>query len=64
MASPTSQADLQRTRYRTATVNGRKVFYREAGDPHFSHHCSTAWTSDEQPNVSRADSCSRLTNST
>ena len=28
-----SQADSQLTHYRTATVNGRKVFYREAGDP-------------------------------
>ena len=31
--SPILQADSQLTHYRTATVNGRKVFYREAGDP-------------------------------
>ena len=33
MASPIAQAKSQFTHYRTATVNGRKVFYREAGDP-------------------------------
>ncbi len=33
MASPTSQAQSRLTYYRTANVNGRKVFYREAGDP-------------------------------
>ncbi len=32
MASPASQIESQRTHYRTATVDGRKVFYREAGD--------------------------------
>jgi pimeloyl-ACP methyl ester carboxylesterase len=33
MASSTPQANSHLTHYRTATVNGRKVFYREAGDP-------------------------------
>ena len=33
IAFPISQADSQLTYYRTATVNSRKVFYREAGDP-------------------------------
>ena len=33
MAHSTPQAKSQLTHYRTATVNGRKVFYREAGDP-------------------------------
>jgi pimeloyl-ACP methyl ester carboxylesterase len=33
VASPTSHVPSQRTSYRTATVKGRKVFYREAGDP-------------------------------
>lgn len=33
MAAPTSQADSRLARYRTATVNVRKVFYREAGEP-------------------------------
>ena len=33
MASPTSQPKSHLTHYRTATVNSRKVFYREAGDP-------------------------------
>jgi pimeloyl-ACP methyl ester carboxylesterase len=33
MASLRSQAQSQCTHYRTATVNGRKVFYREAGEP-------------------------------
>ena len=33
MAPSTPQAKSQLTHYRTATVNGRKVFYREAGDP-------------------------------
>ena len=32
MSSTTAQHDL-RTHHRTATVSGRKVFYREAGDP-------------------------------
>ena len=59
MASPLSQAKLHLTHYRTATVNGRKVFYREAGDPKLSDDCPIAWTSDKQPDVSRADSCSR-----
>jgi hypothetical protein len=35
MARSTPQAKSQLTHYRTATVNGRKVFYREAGDPSF-----------------------------
>ena len=56
MAHSTPQAKSQLTHYRTATVNGRKVFYREAGDPESSHNCSIAWASDEQPNVSRTDS--------
>jgi pimeloyl-ACP methyl ester carboxylesterase len=33
MESSISRADSQLTHYRRATVNGRKVFYREAGDP-------------------------------
>jgi len=33
MATSTPQAKSQLTHYRTATVNGHKVFYREAGDP-------------------------------
>ena len=33
MAPSTQQAKSQLTYYRTAAVNGRKVFYREAGDP-------------------------------
>ena len=33
MASPILQAKSHLTHYRTATVNSRKVFYREAGDP-------------------------------
>jgi hypothetical protein len=33
MASSVSQAKSHMTHYRRATVNGRKVFYREAGDP-------------------------------
>ncbi|MGB6686634.1 MAG: alpha/beta fold hydrolase [Terracidiphilus sp.] len=33
MTPSISQADSQLTHYRAATVNGRKVFYREAGDP-------------------------------
>jgi pimeloyl-ACP methyl ester carboxylesterase len=33
MASSIPQADSQSTRYRTATVNNRTVFYRQAGDP-------------------------------
>src|SRR5271170_4984158 len=33
MAPSTPQAKSQLTYYRTATVKGRKVFYREAGDP-------------------------------
>jgi pimeloyl-ACP methyl ester carboxylesterase len=32
MAATTAQVDSRLTRYRTANVNGRKVFYREAGD--------------------------------
>ena len=46
MAPSISQADSQLTHYRTATVNSRKVFYREAGEPQFSHDCSVAWSSD------------------
>ena len=34
MSAATEQRDL-RTHHRTASVNGRKVFYREAGDPAF-----------------------------
>ncbi len=33
MASATQQNDLPLTHHRIATVNGRKVFYREAGNP-------------------------------
>ena len=33
MTSSISQGQSQITYYRTATVNGRKLFYREAGDP-------------------------------
>ncbi len=33
MAFPASQALSRLTYYRTANVNGRKVFYREAGEP-------------------------------
>ncbi len=33
MASSILQAKSHLTHYRTATVNSRKVFYREAGDP-------------------------------
>ena len=32
MAYPILQAKSHLTHYRTATVNSRKVFYREAGD--------------------------------
>ncbi len=35
MASSISQATSHVTYYRTATVNGRKVFYREAGSPSY-----------------------------
>ena len=33
MASSIPKTDSKLTHYRTATVNSRKVFYREAGDP-------------------------------
>src|SRR5271156_4462343 len=33
MAPSISQTDSQLTHYRTAIVNSRKLFYREAGDP-------------------------------
>ncbi len=33
MVPPIPQTDLARTRYRTATVKARKVFYRKSGDP-------------------------------
>ena len=33
MASSISQGQSRHTYYRTATINGRKLFYREAGDP-------------------------------
>ncbi len=33
MTSTPAHRDVRSTRYRTATVNGRTIFYREAGDP-------------------------------
>ena len=38
MTPSISQADTHLTHYRTASVNSRKVFYREAGEPR--HTCA------------------------
>ena len=59
MAYPILQAKSHLTHYRTATVNSRKVFLSRGRRPKLSHNCPIAWTSDQQPDVSRADSRAR-----